>query len=219
VGVRRIVRSEPNARAILAAALASWLAFTVSAAVDWVWELPALPVAFLLLAAAILAPVPAPREATTAGRRSQRSPRARLAARAALVAVALAALAAIAVPYLSTRFVRESQSQLRSGDRDSALRSADAAQTVEPFSATASAQRARVLERSEALPRAVEAAREATRDEPTNYRTWLLLAGLEAKRGRVAEAIAAYKTASQRNPYSGEFLDTPPEEFADRLRR
>jgi hypothetical protein len=218
-GARRMVRSDSPVRATLAAALASMLAFTVSAAIDWVWELPALPVAFLLLAAAVLAPLPAARDATAARRRSEPSRGARPVGRAGLVALAILALVAIAVPYLSTRFVRESQSQLRAGEHDSALHSAEVAQTVEPFAATASVQRALVLERSGDIPGAVGAAREATADEPTNYRTWLLLADLEAERGRAAEAIRAYRTAYERNPLSLVFLETPPAEFAAGVRR
>jgi O-Antigen ligase len=216
-GARRLLRSDPPIASTLAAALASILAFTVSAAVDWVWELPALPVAFLLLAAAILGPLPG--RTAAASRRFEPGPSARPWERAAVVALAIAALVAIAVPYLSTRFVRESQSQLRAGEHDSALQSAETAQRVEPFAATASTQEAVVLERSGDIPGAVDAAREATRDEPTNYRTWLLLANLEAERGRAAEAIRAYMTGFEQNPRSRVFLSTPPAEFAARLRR
>jgi tetratricopeptide (TPR) repeat protein len=135
------------------------------------------------------------------------------------VALGVLALVAIAVPYLSTRFVRESEAQLRAGEDDAALDSAEAAQTVEPFAATASTQRALALERSGDIPGAVEAAREATRDEPTNYRTWLLVANLEAERGRAAEAIRAYLTGVEQNPRSKVFLNTTPAEFAARVRR
>jgi hypothetical protein len=218
-GVRRIVKSGPDARTTLAAAVASCVAFTVAAALDWVWELPVLPVAFLLLAAAILRPLPVSRSATAAARPSgdPSRVRVRLGERAGLVAIGVLALIAIAVPYLSTTFVRESQSQLRSGERAPALRSAETARTLEPFAATASAQRALVLAESRHLARAVDAAREATSDEPTNYRTWLLLARLEAERGRAAEAIDAYDTAFEQNPNSIAFIETSPEEFASRL--
>jgi hypothetical protein len=218
-GIRRVVRAGPDARTILAAAVACCLAFVVAAAIDWVWELAVLPVAFLLVAAAILgAARAAPGDAGAAGRRAESSHQARPGERAVLVAVAILALIAIAVPLASTEFVRESQSQLRSGDNDSALGSADTARTVQPFAATASSQRALVLEQSGELGRAVEAGREATRDEPTNWRTWLLVASLEAERGRAAEAIDAYERASELNPHSLRFLETSPEEFASQVR-
>jgi tetratricopeptide (TPR) repeat protein len=119
---------------------------------------------------------------------------------------------------VSTWFVRESQSQLRAGELDSALSSAETASAVEPFAATASTQRALVLARSGELGRAAEAAREATREEPTNYRTWLLLASLDAERGRAARAIAAYDTAYDQNPHSIAFVRESPATFASRLK-
>ena len=81
---------------------------------------------------------------------------------------------------------------------------------MEPFAATASTQRALVLARSGELERAADAAREATREEPTNYRTWLLLASLDAERGRAARAIAAYDTAYDQNPHSIAFVRESP---------
>jgi hypothetical protein len=216
-GVRRAGRSGLDVRTSLVAAIASCVAFVVAAAVDWIWELPAVPVAFLLLAAAILGPARTEhREGGEVGEGSER--RAWLGARGALTALAILALAPIAVPYLSTWFVRESQSQLRAGELDSALSSAETASAVEPFAATASTQRALVLARSGELGRAAETAREATREEPTNYRTWLLLARLDAERGRAASAIAAYDTAYDQNPHSIAFVRESPASFASRLK-
>jgi O-antigen ligase len=217
-GIRRAVRSPSAARPLLAAAVASCVGFVVAAALDWTWELPVLPVAFLLLAAAIVGPLPAswgstgsaPPEPRTVSRLWSRP-------RAGMVVLAILALVAITVPYLGTRLVRESQAQLQSGESDPALRSAQAARDVEPFAATPSSQRALVLAQSGDLNRAVDAAREATRDESTNYRTWLLLAALEAERGRAAEAVDAYDSAYERNPNSIVFFETSPEAFASRL--
>ena len=217
-GVRRAFGSPPAARPFLAAAVASCVGFGVAAALDWTWELPVLPVAFLLLAAAIVGPLPASWGPTGDGRPEPRTaPRLWSRPRVGIVALAILAMIAITIPYLGTRLVRESQTQLRSGESDPALQSAKAARRVEPFAATPSSQRALVLAESGDLNRAVEAAREATRDESTNYRTWLLLAALEAQRGRAAEAIDAYDAAHERNPYSIVFFETSPEEFASRL--
>ena len=53
-GIVRSLRAPPLARASLAAATASFAAFCVAAGYDWLWQLAVLPVAALLLAAAIL---------------------------------------------------------------------------------------------------------------------------------------------------------------------
>ena len=62
VGLGKLRRSQAYERALLAAALAAAAAFVTAAAIDWVWELTVLPVAFLLLTGAVLR--------TSAGRRS-----------------------------------------------------------------------------------------------------------------------------------------------------
>ena len=53
------------------------------------------------------------------------------------------------------------------------------AETVEPYG-DPETQQALVLERSGELAAAATAASDATRSEPTNWRTWLLLSGIEA---------------------------------------
>jgi hypothetical protein len=56
--VERVVRGGFESRALAAGVAAVMLAFLTSAAFDWVWQVPVLPVAFLLLAAAVLVPAP-----------------------------------------------------------------------------------------------------------------------------------------------------------------
>ncbi len=52
---RKATRGSPESRGLVAAAAAGCAAFATAAAIDWVWEVAVLPVAFLLLAAAVLA--------------------------------------------------------------------------------------------------------------------------------------------------------------------
>ena len=54
IGLGKWRRAESYERALLAAALAAAAAFVTAAAIDWVWQLTVIPVAFLLLAAAVL---------------------------------------------------------------------------------------------------------------------------------------------------------------------
>ena len=90
-------RASAERRALLAAATAGCAAFAVAAGIDWVWELPVLPVSFLLLAAAIAATrATAPRPATAASALRAR-PRRRSRSRA-LIAVAIPLASAVLGP-------------------------------------------------------------------------------------------------------------------------
>ncbi|MEA2299703.1 MAG: hypothetical protein QOE44_238 [Solirubrobacteraceae bacterium] len=55
-GVSRVRGADPERRLVLAAVVGGCVAFLVSAAVDWVWQLPAVVAAFLVLAAIALGP-------------------------------------------------------------------------------------------------------------------------------------------------------------------
>jgi len=57
-----------------------------------------------------------------------------------------------------------------------------------------------LLELQGHLPLAAAAAEEATRKESVNWRTWFILARLEAERGRVRPSIRAYRRAHALNP-------------------
>jgi hypothetical protein len=196
-GIAAARAADPERRGLLAAATAGCAAFAVAAGIDWVWELPVLPVCFLLLAAAIAArPKVAP---ATAGRRG-------LVGRLALVAVSLAAVAVVAMPLAGESSVRESERLVRSSELGEALDAARTAQAIQPYAATPDLQEALILNRMGDLDGAAAAAREATADEPTNWRTWLVLSRLEHELGNADENVAAYNRARELNPRSPLFL-------------
>lgn len=203
VAVRTVVRSTYEERAHAAGAAAGMLAFMVFAIADWVWQLPVLPVAFLLLAAAVLAPA-SKRAVLSRGeseaRTRPRSPR--LALRAGLVAIAAAALVAVAVPLATVNGVRQSQAAVGAGNTTQALRDALSAARVEPGAATPQLQIALVRELQHDYPAALVAARNATRDEPQNWSGWLVLSRLEGESGHVNASVAAYRRARSLNPRS-----------------
>jgi hypothetical protein len=190
--------AAPIERSALAAALAGCVAFCVTATFDWMWQLPVLPVALLLLAASLLG----------AGRRhSEPAQRSGLpiAARVAVAAAALAAIVAIAIPLASTSLVRSSEAEAREGDLSAALEDARTAQNVQPGAASPRLQQALVLEAQGDFPAAVEAARAATEKEPTNWRTWLVRSRIEAENGQAAAAVRDYRRARSLNPLSSLF--------------
>ena len=185
------VRAGPRDRPPLAAALAGCVAFCITAIFDWMWQIPVLPVAMLLLAAVLVAAPPA------RGRL-----RLKLPLRLAFAVVCLAAIAAIAFPLAVTSLLRQSEADVREGDFSAALDEAREAQDVLPGAAGPRLQEALVLETRGFLPEAAEAARAATARETTNWRNWFVLSRIEAERGRAAAAIRTYRRARSLNPHS-----------------
>ena len=68
------------------------------------------------------------------------------------------------------------------------------------FAATPNLQRALVLEAQGNLGAAVYAATDATRQESTNWRTWLTLSRIDWEAGRAKPAVAAYRTGALAQP-------------------
>ncbi len=192
-------RSRDEQRTLAAGAAAACTAFTVSAAFDWVWQIPVLPACFLLLAAATLAP--AARRAAGDTPDSQRRWRPRLV-QIGVVLCAVAALVTIVIPLSATTAVRESQQAAASGDNARALSYADVATRIEPDAASAQLQKALVLELQGNLNAAVVAARNATADEPLNWDAWLVRSRLEAESGHPGAAVQAFRRARSLNPHS-----------------
>jgi hypothetical protein len=192
--VRLSIRSRYEARVRAAGVTAALIAFSVAAASDWIWQVPALPAAALLLAAAVFAPGPRPAMQTGA--------RAAALWRIGAIAIAIAALVAIAIPLATVSSVRASQSAATTGKLAQALADARTAVRLQPGAASSQLQLALVLELRGDTPGALTAARAATRDEPANWTAWLVRSRLEAEAGHPASALAAYKRSRSLNPRS-----------------
>jgi O-Antigen ligase len=194
-------RHEPRTRA--AALAGALVAFLVSAGSDWVWQMPVLPVAFLLLSAAALAP-----QRVTAQPASITGAASRWTIRAGAVAIALVCLVAIAVPLATADAVRDSQVAASSGDRGAALADARTAARVEPGAASPQIQLALVLELHGDVRDALVAAQRATSAEPANWSAWLVRSRLDAEAGYPAASLAAYRRARSLNPRSQLFKES-----------
>jgi len=205
VGARGAVHGGEERRAMLAAATAACGTFAVAATIDWLWELPVLPVVFLVLSAAILGTAGArsgrSREASGSPPSRQRS----LAVRGAAVVLSIACVVAIASPMAGAMFVRDSQQEVDAGELGSALESARDAQRFEPFAARPLLQEALVLEESGDLAGAEGAAERATAKEAVNWRNWIVLARIKARHGHPAAAEETYEVARSLNPRSDVF--------------
>ncbi len=190
-GLYQLANAAERKRGQLAACLGGCVAFCIAAGFDWVWQIPVIPIAFLLLGATILS--------ASGGRRSQGLP---WASRVIVAALGLAALVAIAVPLASVTLVRQSQLDAASGNLNAAENKAVTAQEVQPSAASPHLQEALVAELQGDLSKAETAARTATSKEPTNWRTWLVLSRIQAERNQVNESISAYRQARSLNPRS-----------------
>ncbi len=193
-GAAAVVRAGPGARSWLAAALAGCVAFCITAGFDWMWQIPVLPVALLLLASLLV----------TGGNREHRGEPSGLPLPQRIVAagVSLAAIVAIAIPLSSSSLLRQSQADAREGDLPAALTAARSAQNVQPDAASPRIQEALLLEAAGELPAATAAARTAIEREETNWRNWLVLSRLEAKQGHADAAVRAYVRAKSLNSRS-----------------
>lgn len=196
VAVRFTRAASGEQGALGAAATATAFAFAAAAATDWAWELPVLPVSFLIALAAILG------GSATPGSQDRRRP---------LAAVSLTAVLLLLPPLLGLEALRSSQERAAAGELPQALDDARRASTFEPYSGPAALQEALVLELigGGELADAAAKAREATREEPTNWENWVTLSRIEYQRGRVGPSIEAYRRARELNPSSLLFQEDP----------
>ena len=205
IGVGRSINAPPAARTRIATATAAAAAFAAGAALDWIWEIAALPALFMLLAAVIAIDSEPDEAGSTRGRRTRvphakRSPIRKYAPQAIGAAVAIIALAAIWFPLRAADDLRESQIEVAAGNLPAALESADAAVDAQPYAASPRIQQAVVLELQGKLPAATKAAREATRKESRNWRNWATLSRLEARAGNAQASVRALREARKLNP-------------------
>jgi tetratricopeptide (TPR) repeat protein len=206
--VRVTLAAPRKRRRESAAAIAGAAAFATGAALDWAWELSVLPVAFLILLGAVLGRDEAAAEGETPASNSVRT-------RVAVAVLSIIAVAVTAPPLLGATAIRDSQAKFRSGDLDGALSDADRANDFEPYSGAAALQKALVLEALDRFDEAADAAREATREESTNWQNWFALARIERKLGLRDEAGADLDRSRDLNP-SAPVFDRGSAQSADR---
>lgn len=202
--LRLVIRTQERTRTRVAAATAALAAFTVSAASDWIWQVPVTPTAALLVAGATL--VTSRRSVRGGSAGSRPIGRGWIAVRTGMVILALACVFAIGVPLATTNAERRSQSAATAGNLLLALTDARDAARIEPGAGSPQIQIALVLEARERPRPALAAARRAVKDEPDNWSSWLIVSRLEAETGHPAASLAAYRRARALNPQSVVFL-------------
>jgi hypothetical protein len=203
-GLRRLRRLNGLRRAWLAAVTASFCAYLLAAAEDWVWQLPAVtipPLVFLALmtGAGELSP-------RSAGRRP-RSAREALLLRLALVAISLVVIGSACVLGLQNRALTASRNAAASGRLQRAAVDAATARDLEPWAASPRTQLALIQERADDLEGAESSIREATARASDDWRVWLIRARIETKLGRIAVARKSLARARTLNPRSELFAN------------
>jgi len=200
--IRLILRSRYEERTRAAGIAAAMVAFMVNAAFDWIWQVAVLPAAFVLLAAAVLAPR---RASMTGSGHPNRSGARRWLVRLGAIALGVGCLIAIAFPLATSTALSQSQAAASTGDNAAALSDALEAVRIEPSSAAAELQVALVLELDRDYSAAIAAARRAVSDESQNWSNWLTLSRLDAEAGHARASVAAYLRARSLNPHSALF--------------
>jgi hypothetical protein len=197
-GLARLRGREDEERVTLAALLAVVGAFAVGAAIDWVWQLPAIA-AIALLSLGLLSG-PATATATATSERRARDPR--RAARAAVAVAACAVLVAQAIPFLSELSLNASQRAAARGELVEALERARSAEAIQPWAASPRLQAALVHEQLGQLPEARAALAAAVERDRSDWRLQVVGARLAVKDGDVAAARSALARARALNPRS-----------------
>jgi hypothetical protein len=198
LGVRaRLKFRDPSRAGANAALLSAFAVFLFHAGVDWMWEATAVTV--LGLAAVALA-------AGSTGRpRAASDWRLRVG-----LAITAAGVCAVALPgLLSATRTRDSREAFTAGDTQEALSLADSAVSRESWAATPYVQRALLRWSDGRLADAARDLRSARRRERLNWRHPLLLARLEAERGRTRSAVRAFRDAKRLRPASPFFVPSP----------
>ncbi len=191
-GAARALLSSPARRLALATAVAGFAGFAAAAAFDWVWQLGAVAMVGLLLAALGVSGL-WDRERIGPGQRL-------LAIRLATVVTALVALWAIIVPLSTTVSVRSSQNAAAAGDYSSALRYANTAQQIEPSSSSPRLQRALLLELLGHYAAADQTVRQAIARGPTDSEMWAIASRMAIESGHPRRALADWRRARSLDP-------------------
>ena len=202
-GVARLRRRAGADRTTIAALLAVLVGFALGAALDWIWQLPAIAALAMLSLGLLVGPAtagPAP-----AG---DRPPRVRFGVRAAGVIVAWVVLCAQAIPFLAGQEVDASQRAARGGDLSKAIDRARSAVAIQPWAVSPRLQLALVQEEAGRIDLARREIGGAIARDDQDWRLQLIASRLAVKAGDVPAARSYLARARALNPRS-RLLRTP----------
>ena len=203
IGARRALRRSGEKRANLAALTAVFAAFSVAAAVDWMWELTVVAgvgiVALALLSSAAVTDPGRPRLVESNEPRHRQ--RGFGFGVAALVGVWLL-ICAQGVPLLSQLRIKDSQAYVNSGNTNQAIRAAMDARNLQPWAASPYLQLALVAEKEGQFEQAHNWINSAIKRDPSDWHLWLVASRLDIELGDSKGAQQSLKQAKSLNPRS-----------------
>jgi O-antigen ligase len=197
-GVARLRRVRGPDRTTIAALAAVVAAFALGAAIDWIWQLPAVTALAVLSLGLLIGPATAPGEPAAA----HRPARLRLGVRAAVALAALAVLFAEAIPFLASQEVSASQRAASDGDLARAVERAQSAVAIQPWAATPRFQLALVREEQGRIDVARGDIAGAIERDKQDWRLQVVAARLAIKAGDIPVARRYLARARALNPRS-----------------
>jgi O-antigen ligase len=186
-----------------AALLAAMLAFAVSAAFDWFWEIPALGAFFFLSAGIVVAARCSQIAADPRREPNRKSEDRRFGFTVALVVGAWISAVALVGPLLVQREIESSQAAAAKEDFGAAFSHADTARSIEPWAASPYVQLGLLAELQGDYPRAIAAFSDAIEREDRNWQWFYLRSRAEHEAGEDRPAIADLARARALNPRQG----------------
>jgi O-antigen ligase len=195
-GLARLRGQVDEERATVAALLALVLGFVLGAAIDWIWQLPAVAALGLVSLGLLTGPATLPRL------RGERGLEVSFGVRAVLVLVAWIAICAQALPFLASEEVAASQRAAARGELAEAVERADSARAIQPWAASPRLQLALLHEETGEIRRARRDIAAAIARDESDWRLRLVASRLSIKAGDVAAARRALARARALNPRS-----------------
>lgn len=181
---------------VAAAGSATVVAFALSSGVDWGWQVTVIPAVAVLTFTGVAAPDHELAE--------EASP----VVRGVVGLVAVLLLALSVPPTVASHALIDSRQHAAKGQWSDAIGAARSARRWQPYSAEAWLQEGLAEEASGNTKQAVTMVRGAIKREPGAWQPWLVLAGLAAKQGDLADALKDYRRARDLNPTSQLFETT-----------
>ncbi|HEY0633519.1 MAG TPA: O-antigen ligase family protein [Thermoleophilaceae bacterium] len=195
-GLSRLRRVTGPDRTTIAALVAVLAGFGLGAALDWIWQLPAVAALALLSLGLLVGP------ATAAPRPADRPPRLRFAVRAAIVLGAWVVLCAQAIPFLADQEVGASQRAARGGDLRRAIERAQSAVAIQPWASSPRLQLALAREEAGQIGPARHDLGAAIARDNQDWRLQVVGARLAVKAGDIRAGRQYLARARSLNPRS-----------------